>query len=307
MASILCVGHAVEDHIFRVPAMPTDPIKYQAQNFEIVGGGPAANAAVAIARLGGDASLIARLGDDGVGRSIIDDLVGEGVDCTNIIKISGRTSSVSAVMVDGEGQRMIINYLDPKMPDIAAPFPAIDPLSFDAVLADVRWPDGALMAFERAKAHAIPTILDADYPVPKDGKIIAAADYVAFSAEGLRGFSGHDDLEQGLHAVAAQYDGWFCVTDGPAPVLILSGGEIAQVPAPSVDVVDTLGAGDIWRGAFALGLAEGMQAAASVKFANCTAVLKVTRPGGRRGAPRRGEVDEFLENWGRSHATGERV
>jgi sulfofructose kinase len=61
-----------------------------------------------------------------------------------------------------------------------------------------------------------------------------------------------------------------------------------------VQVVDTLGAGDVWHGAFALGLAEGMDESTAVRFASAAAALKVQRRGGRAGAPCRAEVEELL-------------
>ena len=63
------------------------------------------------------------------------------------------------------------------------------------------------------------------------------------------------------------------------------------VPAPRVAVVDTLGAGDVFHGAYALALAEGFGVAASARFASVAAALKCTRPGGRAGIPDRAAVD----------------
>ena len=66
------------------------------------------------------------------------------------------------------------------------------------------------------------------------------------------------------------------------------------MPAPAVTAVDTLGAGDVWHGAFTLALAEGMAVAAAARFANAAAAIKCTRFGGRGGAPRRDEVEALL-------------
>jgi sulfofructose kinase len=66
-------------------------------------------------------------------------------------------------------------------------------------------------------------------------------------------------------------------------------------PAFPITAVDTLAAGDVWHGAFALGLAEGMPEREAVRFASATSALKCTRFGGRAGAPRRAEVERFLE------------
>jgi sulfofructose kinase len=72
------------------------------------------------------------------------------------------------------------------------------------------------------------------------------------------------------------------------------GGEIRHDRAFDVPVVDTLGAGDVWHGAFALALAEGLRETDAIRFASAAAALKVQRSGGRAGAPARAELDDFL-------------
>ncbi|MEM9168369.1 MAG: PfkB family carbohydrate kinase [Pseudomonadota bacterium] len=299
-SSILCVGHAVEDHVFTVPATPTAPQKYAAHGFSVVGGGPAANAAVAAARLGGVVRLAARVGKDAVGASIIADLEAEGVDCNYVRRIPGAVSSVSAVMIADDGERMIVNYRDPDLPaDAAWTAEALD-ADIGAVLADSRWPEGAAIAMEAARQRGAPGVLDADRPFPRDDAAMQtalnAASHVAFSADGLRDFVGDDgaDLQDALSGAVDRLGGFVCVTDGAAGVLAADDGRLRSVPGFRVAAVDTLGAGDVWHGAFALALAEGSDAINAARFANAAAALKCTRPGGRAGAPARAEVDAYL-------------
>jgi sulfofructose kinase len=84
------------------------------------------------------------------------------------------------------------------------------------------------------------------------------------------------------------------VTAGGDGVYSCVGGEIRHDPAFDVPVVDTLGAGDVWHGAFALALAEGRFETEAVRFASAAAALKVQRSGGRAGVPTRVELDDFL-------------
>ena len=294
MAGVLCVGHAVEDYVFRVARMPDTPQKHQSDDFERVGGGPAANAAVTIARLGGDAALAARVGDDRVADAIIADLEAEGVNCDLVNRLAGFKSSLSAVMVDEAGQRMIVNYLDPAMPTSADWLRDHFPSRPDAVLADTRWPDGAACALHAAKELGVPGVLDADHPLPQDVDLPTAASHVAFSAQGLSGYASDPGLESGLARVADRLGVWCCVTDGENGVFIDHAGQRTHVPAPTVKVVDTLGAGDVWHGAFCYRLATGDSELDAVRFATAAAALKVTRPGGRQGAPALDEVETFL-------------
>lgn len=285
MARVLCVGSSVIDFVFRLDTLPTRPEKLRAQDARIIGGGCAANAAVAIARLGGEALLAARLGEDEVGRMVIAGAEAEGVDCTLARLSPGARSAFSSVYIDSQGERQIVSFrgegLDDS-PDLIAGVPRID-----AVLADTRWTPGNLAALELAKARGLPGVLDAEAPI--DPALLAAASHVAFSRQGLASVSS------GPPAVAlAGLDlaAWVCVTDGADGVFVRGG---PHIPAPSVEAVDTLGAGDVWHGAFTLRLAEGADEVDAIRFANAAAALKCARPWGREGCPTRAETERYLE------------
>jgi sulfofructose kinase len=293
-AVVLCVGHAVQDFVFGVAELPVAAQKHRATSFNSVGGGPAATAAVAIARLGGRARLAARLGADPVADVITAELAGHGVDCAFVRRFAGCTSSLSAVMVDAAGERMIVNYLDPSLPCAADWLPQPRAIGCGAVLADTRWPEGALAALSAARTAGLPGVLDADRPIPTDRAVLAAASHVAFSHEALAEFTGEQDPRRALEIAACGLDAWCCVTVGAQGVHVLAGGRHRHLPGHRVTVVDTLGAGDVWHGAFALALAEGRAEVDAVRFASAAAALKVQRAGGRAGTPTRTEVDAFM-------------
>src|SRR5260370_2601647 len=97
MPSILCAGIAVLDEVFRVSAFPMPDTKVQASEFITIGGGNAANAAVAIARLGGKAYFAAPLGDDAVGDRLIGSLQRAGDGCVGSPPGPGAPPPASAV------------------------------------------------------------------------------------------------------------------------------------------------------------------------------------------------------------------
>lgn len=274
--------------------MPAAASKYLARHFETMGGGPAATAAVAIARLGGHARLAARLGDDSIGDIVLDELAGYGVDSDLVTRLPGRTSSLSAVIVDDGGERMIVNYLDRDMEPAPTWLPDRLPDEIDAVLADTRWPEGALHGLKLARDAGVPGVLDGDSPVPKDGELLRTATHVAFSADGLADFAGDPDPETALQSVAGTTDAWCCVTLGAGGTLYLEDGQPSRIDAFRVMVGDTLGAGDVWHGAFALALGEGRALLDALRFASAAAALKVQNGGGRAGAPNRREVEAFM-------------
>jgi sulfofructose kinase len=196
-------------------------------------------------------------------------------------------------MVDRAGERMIVNYLDPSIPADPAWLPSPAAAGCAAVLADTRWPEGALAALQSARAAGLPGVLDADRPIPPGGALLAAASHVAFSHEALAEYAGEADPVRALGAVSRGL-GWCCVTVGADGVFSIRAGRVEHHPARRVRVVDTLGAGDVWHGAFALALAEGRAGADAVAFASAAAALKVQRTGGRAGAPTRAEVEALL-------------
>ena len=164
-----------------------------------------------------------------------------------------------------------------------------------AVLADVRWPEGTAAVFAAAARYGVLTVFDGDVG-PREALLDLAgrAAYVVFSQPGLMQATGFALPEQGLAAIADTVPGIVGVTLGADGFLWREGGAERRARAPKVKVVDTLAAGDVWHGAFTLALAERQDVASASRFANAAAALKCSRSGGRRGAPRRGEVAAML-------------
>ena len=295
--SVWCVGIATQDHIFGMDAMPTQPVKYRARAFAAVGGGVGATAAVAVARLGGAVALLTRLGDDAIGDGIVAELQHFGVDCQQVRRCPGRVSPISAILVDAAGERLIVNYQDPDMPDDISWLPHVIAPEVAVVLADTRWIAGSQVMLARARAQGRVALLDGDMPgCPPE--LVAAATLVAFSAEGLKQVTGCAGVAAGLAAAAKMGDGLMMVTDGANGVFWLEAETMQHCPAFAVEAVDTLGAGDVFHGAMALALAEGQALRPAVRFASAAAAIKVTRFGGRKGVPLRHEVEMFLQERG---------
>lgn len=294
--TVVCVGHAVLDQVFRVDRLPSAEGKYFATDREEVGGGPAATGAVTVARLGGIARLIARLGEDGAARTILDQLAADGVDTALTRCFAGHKSSVSAVLVDPSGERLIVNHADPDLPEGAAWLPADAIRAADAVLADRRWEAGALAALTLARQAGKPAILDADRgPTPVPADLIAAADHVVFSADGLAQVTGRPPEPSDLDTLAPDA-AVVAVTLGKDGVVWRHATGRHRLPAFPIAVVDTLGAGDVFHGAYAHAIAAGHPVAEAMRLAAATAAVKCTRSGGRAGIPTAADLDRFLKD-----------
>ncbi len=293
MTGVFCLGISTLDYVYSVEDLPTRGEKYRSKGLAVVGGGCAGNASVAIARLGGRCWLATRLADDLTGDQIVADLAGEGVETRFARRFPGLRSPVSAILVDAQGERMIISYSDPEIPEAADWLPSRLPEGVGAVLADTRWGEGALAALRMARAAGVPGVLDGDRKPPHPD-LVGTASHVAFSAQALAELSGEPDPRLGLARLARGVPTWLAVTLGKEGVLFVEDGEVVHAPAFPVETVDTLGAGDVWHGAFTLALAEGQDARAAIRFASAAAAIKCTRFGGRAGAPDRDEVLAFL-------------
>jgi sulfofructose kinase len=292
VTTVCTVGLAVLDLVMTVDALPRDARKHFADSAAVTGGGPAANAAVTVARLGGSARFVGCVGDDPIGGLIVHDLVVERVDTDDMVVVVGAPSPVSSVLVLPDGARAIVNHTDPRLHESEpGPLPRAD-----AYLADVRWPLGAVAAMEAAHAAAVPGVLDLDRssaPIPPAA--VRRASHVVASIDAL----DHTDPAEALADLGGRTDGWVGVTLGSDGVAWLDGGTVQHLRPPPIEVVDTLAAGDVFHGAFALALAEGRPEPAALRFATAAAAAKCTMAGGRAGIPDRHTVDELeARPWG---------
>jgi sulfofructose kinase len=291
---IICVGHAALDRIYRIESFPPQPTKVRALEHVEAGGGMAANAAVAIARLGGVAELWSRVGDDNAGHTIRAGLKAERVDVRYIQAFEGARSSTSAIIVDDKGDRLIVGQRDAGMPSGTSWLPLERIKLAHAVIGDVRWLEGVRTAFSQARKNKVLTLLDADLGAREAlAGLLHLTDYAIFSGPALRDFAPNGTYAEGLEHVLSLGPRHAGVTLGADGYLWRERGADGQVPAFKVSVTDTTGAGDAFHGTFALMLAEGRSTAESARLASAAAALKCTRLGSRAGLPLRPELEAF--------------
>ncbi|NGM18993.1 sugar kinase [Roseomonas stagni] len=289
---IACIGMAALDRTYRMPRLPPAPGKYVAAGYEDVGGGMAATASVAVARLGGDALWIGRTGDDPAGEWLRAGLAARGVRHLPELVAPGGITPNSAVLVDPEGERILAVFPGAGLVEV----PRFTLEGVGAVMADPRWPDGAAHAFTQANAMGIPRVLDGEVAAGEAlHRLAPMADHILFSERGLKEFTGIDDAAQGLATVAARFDAVLAVTLGAAGSLWWRDGAAHPLPAPRVQAVDTTGCGDVFHGAYALAIAEGAPVEHAARFATAAAALKAAAGSGWDAAPRRAPVQALLD------------
>jgi sulfofructose kinase len=293
---LVAVGAACLTSIYRVDAVPAAPGKALARQAVRTTDGMAISAACAFARLGGTAAVWARLGDDAQGEAMRAELRAAGLDVSGLRACAGGKSSHAAVAVDSRGERIVLVFHDPALDSDPSwlPLDRLDGASF--LHADVRWIEGATRAMESARDRGVRVMLDAEATAPEIlAGLVPLASHAVFSDAGLCVHTGTDDVEAGLRRVAARgthaHVGASCGAKG---YVWLEDGAIRRCPAPAVDAIDTLAAGDVFHGALALALAEGRPMDAAARFACAAASLKCKVFGGRLGCPSRAEVDAFI-------------
>jgi sulfofructose kinase len=293
---ILCIGMPVRDLTYHIKELPGRGEKVRAEKFEEIAGGNAPNAGIGIARLGGRVLLSGPMGDASETSSqyIVDQLEKEGIE-TDLVRMPGTVTPTSNVMIDPAGERTIVTYRDPKLWDVKLPKPDVLLQDCAAVLAENRCASFSTELCVEASRRKIPVVLDADVVMSMREGVLSVASHVIFSAEALTQTAGSQDLEAALRRLAEQTKAFLAVTRGAQGMMWLdAAGRLQTMPTFPVHTVDTLGAGDVFHGAFALAIAEGSNITEAMRFASAAAALKCTRFGGAFAAPDRAEVEELL-------------
>lgn len=294
---ILCIGMPVRDLTFRVQELPERGFKVNASHFDEICGGNALNAAIGIARLGARASICGPMGDarETSAKYIFDKLAHEGIDTKHIVHMPGLVTPISNIMIDPSGERTIVTFRDPELWKVR--LPDTDRLLEDcsAILTENRCAEFCTDLCVEARRRGIPVIVDVDRTMSLREGLLTASSHLVFSSEALQSTADIADDAEALKKVAKLTPSFVAGTQGPQGTLWLDEQQnLHQTPAFPVHTVDTLGAGDVFHGAFALAITEKQDIPAALRFASAAAALKCTRFGGAFAAPQRAEVEQLL-------------
>jgi sulfofructose kinase len=284
---ILCVGHASYDLIYCVPHHPNEDEKMVADNFLSCGGGPAANAAVMVAKLGLKSAFVGYLGHDLYGEMHRQELIYNKVAVDKVVRGTSPTP-LSMVLVKPDGKRALINYKGETkaLPAAAVGFPTI---KAKAILFDGHEPLISVPLARYAKDQGIPTVLDAGSVHEGTLALMDKVDYLVCSEKFA--LQLHGETETALSQLA-EISPNVVITLGEKGLIWQQGLTQGALPAFPVNVVDTTGAGDAFHGAFAAAIALGMDWADVLRYASAAGALCCTKTGARLGLP------TYQEHWG---------
>lgn len=288
---IVFCGYANLDLTVNVPVLPDAGARVHASDIQCRGGGMAANAAVAAARMGAEARFAGVVGADPRSEEFLDALTVDGVD-VNWAGRGGRLTT-AVVIVTPDGERSIVSQDDDVTPEHVDGLARA--LSTDGggwlYLDGYRFPWAAAPV---ARVAGVRVVVDLDgcESVASLRAVLSVAEHtIAGRAQLLRLLGEEADLS----AVAAEYGTHLLVTDGArgwclySPSRRVHGGAAITVP-----VVDATGAGDCFVGAYVAELDRGAKPASAARVAAVAAGLSCTQHGARAGAPDRRTVEEYL-------------
>lgn len=296
---ILCIGIPVRDLTFRVEAVPERGSKANATHLAEICGGNALNAAIAMARLGGRIAFAGPMGDARETSSgfILEQMTAEGIETRHIVRMPGMATPVSAIIIDAAGERTLTIYRDPTLWSVK--LSDADELLADcqAVLVESRCGAFCIDLCIEARRRGIPVIVGVDRAISLQDDLLTAASHLLFASEQVQETAGIAEDGEALKRLVKLTPAFLAATRGPRGTIWLNeAGKLEETPAFPIAAVDTLGAGDVFHGAFTLRLAEGGGVREALRFAAAAAALKCTRHGGGPAAPQRVEVEGFLRD-----------
>ena len=300
---VAVIGDLFADHFTRIMQYPAEGESTQGTPFERISGGCGGNIAAGMSVLGVDTYFFVRLGDDDVGRFLMDDLVKSGVHVDGIVLDKENASGITMIAIAPSGERSIwvlakgsayekmvpedLNYLeeiDPEIIFVSGVLLGTHPTE-ETILSEIpKWKGRATIYFDpnlRYPPDAVPEALKKAMQQVSDISDVVFAGDVEMRALGLTPQKGQIFIEK-------------FGKDGSS-LIDPEGRTLIHVEATDHQATDTTGAGDAYAAAFLAAQLDGRSIEESMRFAAAASGIVVTRFGART-MPTKAEVEEYLQN-----------
>jgi sugar/nucleoside kinase (ribokinase family) len=286
------------DLVAVVAEYPALNSKQRLQRVARLPGGQIATAMATCARLGWRARYVGRFGSDDLGAISRDNLEREGVDISASQTMPGISNQFAVVLVDARtGERTVLWDRHPTLNMEPADVPRDAVTSGRLLIVDCHQTAASAQAARYARAVGIPTIVDVEKVRPGIGDLLQNIDAIIAAEEFPTALTGHEHLGEALRIIGREWGASLvCVTLGAKGSLAWCNGREIVTPAFPIDCVDSTGAGDCFRGAFAaacLRMPHG-DIEEVLSYANAVAALNCRGLGSRGGLPTPDEVDQLM-------------
>lgn len=295
---VVGLGENSVDYVAVATAAPGARSKQRLEQFASLPGGQIATAIVTCARLGWRGRYIGSFGDDEAGRVSRDSLTREGIDVTEARTVPGATNRVAVILVNSRSaERTVLWYRDPALrtvPDAALRLAAG---SGRLLLVDCDDIPAGTAAAIAAREACIPTIVDVDDVEPGTDALLRTIDAIIAAEHFPTALTGYADVGRALEQLEREYHApLVCVTLGEEGSLARCDGREIRTRAFPVACVDTTGAGDVFRGAFAAGCLRWPEGDIErvLAYANAAAALSCRGVGARGAIPDATAIDRLL-------------
>lgn len=268
------VGLSTIDIAYLVDRLPHSDEKIVAHEQMVAAGGPATNAAITFARLGGEATLVSPLGHHPLTAIQEAELAAFGVRIAAHDRARAPAPAVSSIFVTRAGGERAVVSINAAHATTAAGDFDLSPLDDkDIVLADGHHMALCVAAAARARKRGVPVVFDGGSWKPGSDALLAQVDVAICSADFAPPRCG--DEASVFHYLFARGVTRAAITRGARPILFRTATQHGEIAVPAVDVVDTLGAGDVFHGAFCRHypereFADALAAAARIAARSCT-------------------------------------
>ena len=292
------LGENSLDLMVVVAEYPATNTKQRLQRFARQPGGQIATALAACSRLGWKARYVGRFGDDEHGRQARESLAVEHVDTSAAVTVAGTTNRFAIILVDARtGDRTVLWDCHPALAMQPEDVPDDAVTSGRMLLLDSVDTAAATRAAKLARHAGIPTVLDVEKMRPGILDLLQNIDAIIAAEQFPPALTGYEDLGRALEVLQQESGAPFvCATLGAEGSLARCGGREIRTRAFPIDCVDTTGAGDVFRGAFAAACLRAPDGDIEdvMMYANAAAALNCRALGARGALPRPDEVDQLL-------------
>ncbi len=299
MAKILIVGSLNMDLVVRVPHSPKPGETVLGGDFETFPGGKGANQAVAAARMGGEVTMVGRVGNDNFGDTLIQGMVDNNIRTSYVVKDSEVPTGIAMIAVAADGENLIVVASGANFQVSAEDVNTTRDImrETDLLLLQLECPiEAVTAAVDLAKAYDVPVVLNPAPAQPLSQHLLANVNVLTPNEEELLMLTDEKEIEKAIDKALDWGVKNLVITLGANGARVITAGTDKHIPAHEITAVDTTAAGDAFNGALAVMLAEGKPLLEAVNYGMAAGALAATKRGAQPSLPTRDAVEALMQS-----------